>query len=291
VTSLLLSLQSCPYVDEDIDQFPRVNYTDESETAHSIDLEHLSDQSDVESDEQRETCHLLYENSSISTENFCQQILQLFRSSRLSKTDQRRFLDLIRTALPIPNGLPLNMKRLLRLIGVDHVLYRKRKICLVCREQITESPNCTLCLAANDENSAFIYDFDVAKILSLLLKRFWKCIAGNVTCFRDRNDRHGTNDIGFGDVYQDLLDRFTEETFVTGLLHLDGISLCESSKIKMWLCSMSIVELPPRIRYSRFNMPVISVWIGHREPVVPLWLKETMLTLNRLKISGEKLAC
>ena len=54
--------------------------------------------------------------------------------------------------------------------------------------------------------------------------------------------------MGFGYAYQQLLHKYSDENFITALMHLDGISLCQSNKLKMWLFSFSIVELPSKVR-------------------------------------------
>ena len=230
----------------------------------------------------------LHQHTTVSTNLFCQRLFQLFRSSKLSKTDHQKFLDLIRSGLPNPNNLPLNIRSLLETIQIDGNLFNKRRVCLLCHKDIVEDVyRCVDCPNSNDTNMTFIYESDLTKIVSLLVKRFWSLITNNVAQIRANNDQFRTNDIGFGEAYRHLLQTFSTENFVTGLLHLDGIGLCKSSKLKMWLFSMSIVELPALIRYRRHNMPVVSIWIGYQEPIASLWLQGSIFTLNQLKHLGK----
>ena len=117
------------------------------------------------------------------------------------------------------------------------------------------------CPASTETSMAIIYDANIRYLLFLLLKRVWTEVINYKKLIRENNDIYETNDIPFGAAYQDLLRQYWNETFVTSLLHLDGVSLFQSNKLKMWLFSFSIIALPATIRYRRFNMPVISIWI------------------------------
>jgi hypothetical protein len=87
------------------------------------------------------------------------------------------------------------------------------------------------------------------------------------------NDRDTTNDIGFNYTHQQLLKQNKNKKFLTLLLHVDGISVPKSSRLKMWLFSSSIIELPPQLRYRRYNMPIISFWFGYNDPDAQFWLR------------------
>ncbi|CAF1324659.1 unnamed protein product [Rotaria sordida] len=101
---------------------------------------------------------------------------------------------------------------------------------------------------------------------------------------RENNDIRGTKDIPYGEAYQDLLRQYSSETFISALLHLDGVTLFESSKLKMWLFSFAIIELPANLRYRRFNMPIISIWISYSEPNTSLWLRSISVNNEILKL-------
>ncbi|CAF4129263.1 unnamed protein product [Rotaria magnacalcarata] len=84
-----------------------------------------------------------------------------------------------------------------------------------------------------------------------------------------------SNDIPFASCYQNLLKY--DNNFISLLFHIDGIGLFKSSKLKLWLFSTSIIELPPRLRYKRCNMPVVSVWVGYKEPNIYMWLDKSII--------------
>ncbi|CAM4838740.1 unnamed protein product [Rotaria magnacalcarata] len=84
-----------------------------------------------------------------------------------------------------------------------------------------------------------------------------------------------SNDIPFASCYQNLLNY--DNNFISLLFHIDGIGLFKSSKLKLWLFSTSIIELPPRLRYKRCNLPVVSVWVGYKEPNIHMWLDKSII--------------
>lgn len=230
---------------------------------------------------------LLHDYTIMSNDVFCNRLLQLFRSSKLSKSEHQKFLDLIRSGLPNPNNLPSNMRSLLKTVQMDESLFTKRTVCSICEKDIIDKSSiCSTCPDSNKTNLVNIYESNIHRIICVLLKRFWSSIFVGTSGDQTDNPVIQANDIHCGEAYRFLFNKFSNEKFVTGLAHLDGISLCKSSKLKMWLFSLSIVELPARIRYKRYNMPVISMWIGYREPVASVWLRNSVLTLNQLKVSG-----
>ena len=234
-----------------------------------------------------EHTELLHPYTDIPTDLFCYRLFQLFRSSELSKNDYHKFLNLIHSVLPMPNNLLSNINQLLRIIKIDDNFFKKRKICLLCQRDIpAELFHCVDCSMSDETNIAFVYESDIKRILSLLLTRFWTIISTYRDQIRTKNDTLGTNDIVFGQVYQRLLNQNSSENFITGLFHLDGIGLCKSNKLKMWLFSFAVIELPAQIRYRRYNMPIVSIWVSSKEPIASLWLKTSILKLEELKISG-----
>ena len=193
---------------------------------------------------------LLHPYTDIPTDIFCRRLLQTFRDSKLSKSEHHKFLNLIHDALPIPNNLPLNMNKLLLLIQIKKNLFNKKRICLLCTQDIAgDLCFCPTCSNSNDTNIATIYQSDIKSIISLLLKKFYKEIREYTKQLRVKHEVLDTYDIGFGYACQQLLHKYSDENFITALMHLDGISLCQSNKLKMWLFSFSIVELPSKVRY------------------------------------------
>lgn len=95
-----------------------------------------------------------------------------------------------------------------------------------------------------------------------------------------------TIDIVFGDVYQSLIRRCGSHDLITLLLHADGVSVANSSKLKMWLLSGVIVEIPPNLRSRRCNMIPISIWVSTAEPMVNIWLRRSVDNLHSIKATG-----
>ena len=77
------------------------------------------------------------------------------------------------------------------------------------------------------------------------------------------------------------------QNIISLILHLDGVSLTKSSKLKLWLFSGSFVEVPPKLRFRRYNMILLSIWIGCTEPPADLWLNGIIDSISRLKREGK----
>ncbi|CAF1311019.1 unnamed protein product, partial [Rotaria sordida] len=163
--------------------------------------------------------------------------------------------------------LPLNMNKLLSVIQIEKNLFNKKRLCLICTQDIaSDICFCPTCPNSNDTNIAIIYQSDLKSILSLLLKKLYKEIREYTKQLRINHDVLGTYDIGFGYAYQQLLHKYSNENFITALMHLD--------------------ELPSKVRYQRYNMPIVSMWISSKEPNASIWLQNTIAVLEELKTTG-----
>ncbi|CAF0964920.1 unnamed protein product [Adineta ricciae] len=229
----------------------------------------------------------LHQYTDLPTGVFCRKLLQTFRHSRISKIERDRFLKLFHEVLPIPNNLPSSMNKVHSLLQFEENLFRKKQICLECTQDIpVDSCSCHRCPNSDETNIAVVYQSDIKVVLSLVLKSLCNEIHDYKKQLRANRDDLATNDIGFGYAYQQLLQQYSSENFITALMHLDGVSLCESNKLKMWLFSFSIVELPSKLRYQRHNMPVLSMWISTKEPIASVWLQDSVAVLEELKTTG-----
>ncbi|CAF1513578.1 unnamed protein product, partial [Didymodactylos carnosus] len=83
----------------------------------------------------------------------------------------------------------------------------------------------------------------------------------------NKNKNNNLHDIPFCRTYKKLLQQHHTKNIISLIFHFDGIGLCKSTKIKMWLFSTSIIELSPNLRYRRHNMPLVSVWVGYGEGI------------------------
>lgn len=90
-------------------------------------------------------------------------------------------------------------------------------------------------------------------------------------------------DIVFSEAYQCLLKNHEPKTLISLVLHSDGVSVTRSTKLKMWLLSGVIIEIPPRLRNHRHNMVPISIWVSYVEPIANVWLQRSINNLNSIK--------
>ena len=133
------------------------------------------------------------------------------------------------------------------------------------------------------------YDTNVEAIIRRITVRLASSINDYKTKISNNADDDESRDVPFGTLYQDLLNANKGQDIISLLLHLDGIGITQSSKLKLWMFSGAIIELPPKIRYRRFNMVLISIWIGYSEPAPQLWLNQSIQRLKALKTRGMSL--
>lgn len=228
----------------------------------------------------------LHDYTSLSTKSFCHNLMKLLRSACVCKSHSNRLIQLIQSILPIPNGFPSTLDDLLSLINFNDLFF-KRSVCLQCKMELYyNQTKCGRCERSDETNVAFIYDVNISHVLLTTLKRLSNSIQNYKSEINLGSDERGTKDIPFGDLYQKLMNKNSTENIISLITHLDGISLTKSARLKMWLFSGCIVEIPPIHRYSRSNMMVMSIWISHHEPDTDIWLQNIVNELKRLKLKS-----
>lgn len=232
---------------------------------------------------------LLHEYSTTTTVAFCRRFLNLLRETQVCKVKSNAYLSLIHSILPHPNNLPSSVEKLLAKLEVKRNVFDRRTVCVRCRVEISPvAEACSYCASTSSEpNLAFIYDADLIHFVDALIKRLYHSIVEYKKKIKSEMDNPHQNDIPFGSLYRNILRRYPNSNLISALLHLDGISLSKSSKLKLWLFSFALVELPPTIRFARHNMPVVSIWVGHTDPIADLWLPKAMSSLSALKRTGK----
>lgn len=212
------------------------------------------------------------------TLNVCQQFIQLIRNSQISKHQTEKFFEFIQNILPTPNSFPNKMSNLLKMLAAK-TCFDKRIICSRCGKNVNKKQTkCYTCADFEKKNLIYIYDTHFGDILSSIVTR----VSNEIKIYKSNNE---TYDVPFASTYKNLL-KTHQKDFISLLLHIDGISLCKGTNLKMWLFSSSIIELPPGLRYRRYNMPVISIWVGCTEPNIMMWLSQNFKSLKLLKIDG-----
>ena len=234
----------------------------------------------------------LHAYTSVKTFAFCRRFLSLIRESNVCKTKSDACLKMIHAILPQPNNLPSSMEKLLLMLNVDKNLFQRRVVCVLCQTELSLNDiRCSNCDLESNENLVFIYDIDLSYYLFNIVKRLQKHILEYSAVIKLGVDAEETHDVPFGTLYQQLIRRYADQHLISAMLHRDGISITKSSKLKLWLLSFSIIELPPLLRFARHNMPIVSIWIGYRDPKASLWLDKSISTLHKLKSSGMHSLC
>ncbi|CAF3198441.1 unnamed protein product [Rotaria socialis] len=209
--------------------------------------------------------NFLHFYTTTKTRTFCRQMVEIFRDANISNIHCLRILKLISSVLPQPHNSPTTLKALYDSIQVEQ-LFNKRLICIQCHHNLSHNDKiCNKCFSKEKKYIASIFDVNQPLVFTRTLDRLSSEIEDNrKQCNLNHLSRqNNNNDIIFNQVYKELQNRHGSSSFISLLLHLDGISLCKSSKLNLWLLSCSLIELPVHLRYRRFNMIVLSVWIGH----------------------------
>lgn len=163
----------------------------------------------------------------------------------------------------------------------------KRSICTNCYQDLNYHNNNIKCTLYEERFHADIYEIDIKLVFSQMIDRLYIDIIQYKKEIESQSMKE-YNDIPFNSLYQDMISRLTTNSdFVSLILHIDGVSLCKSSKLMLWLFSGVFIELPPHLRYQRSNMILLSIWIGYQEPIPKAWLSTCVDRLNQLKIEGK----
>ncbi|CAF4834517.1 unnamed protein product [Rotaria socialis] len=227
----------------------------------------------------------LHSFTPISVKSAMLEFLQLIRQSQINKKQSEHFLSFIKSILPCPNQMPKNMNSLLKRLDVTDY-FKKRTICILCEKELEKKQNlCNHCVKTEKKYIAHILDTDIHGLLANIVSRLALDIEEYKKLIFNPN-QETKFDIPFAKVYQRLIQQHSTENLLTLLLHVDGIGLVKSSKLKLWICDASIIELPPELRYHRANVFLISMYIGYTEPNVNIWLKSSFHTLIGLKKTG-----
>ncbi|CAF1204622.1 unnamed protein product [Adineta steineri] len=196
--------------------------------------------------------NLLHYYTDISTNEFCSSLLNLLRKSNTCKLHANRLLSFISSILPAPNNVPKKMEDLLKQLEIANNTFKKYLFCTICKEYLSfENKFCSKCSPNDPKRFAFVYDMNIEESIKNIHIRLERDIKEYQNQLRLMDDQDLTNDIGFNNLYQQLLRDNSNDNFITFLLHLDDIRLSKSTKMKMWLFSGSIIELRPQLRGQR----------------------------------------
>ncbi|CAF0969981.1 unnamed protein product [Rotaria sordida] len=226
---------------------------------------------------------LLHRFTSIPTKSYCIELLKLFRAANICKSHSKRLISLIQSILPVPNNFPSTFEDLLSLLNIEDLFF-KRSVCLICKTDLHfNEKKCSRCQVSDEKMKADIYDVDIKKVLTCMLKRLSPDIEKYKQKIKNNIDDNGIKDIPFARLYRTLLEKYDRDNIISLILHLDGIALTRSTRLKMWLFSGAMVELPSILRYRRYNMALLSIWVGFVEPDPDLWLRYIVSELNHMK--------
>ncbi|CAM2728584.1 unnamed protein product [Rotaria socialis] len=176
-----------------------------------------------------ENNNFLHPYTNIKTNDFCRQLAKVFRDANISNVHCIRILKLISSILPQPHQSPTTLKALYSSMNVEQ-LFNKRSVCTECSTNLSNNDrSCNNCKSINKKSIASIYDVNQMVVFARTLDRLSVDIENSRRDIIDNNLSGGSNknnDTMFNQVYKELKDNYGLSSFVSLLLHLDGISLC-----------------------------------------------------------------
>lgn len=253
----------------------------------TVDVDQVSVQFNCVEDQARQYLHsALHNYSNASTLDYCESVSSFLRMSNISKSHSTLLLKMVKSYLPVPNNVPSTIEELLSLLNVEN-LFTKRSVCTLCKNTLNyDETQCVICRSSDQTSIAHIYDVNVQRVLEVVIER----LSPNIEAYKQQininDDKDKTGDIPFRYLYQQLLKQNQQQNLISLLLHLDGVGITKSTRLKLWMFSGSIVELPSYLRYRRHNMILMSVWVGFVEPEPNIWLGSIINKLNYLKTLG-----
>jgi hypothetical protein len=290
ITNIESNCFSQELVEENVIDQDNLDNISETENSNMNDNEMINNSYDsLESSNNFSVNHqnLLHYYTNISTEEFCSKLLTLLRNSNTCKSHTNRLLSFMGSILPTPNNVPKNIEDLLEKLEIKNNTFKKYMLCTNCNDHISFTKQfCSKCSSNDTKSFAIVYDMNVEDYIKKIYTRLKIEIDEYRNQLRTMNDKDKTNDIGFNNLYQQLLKDNLNENFITFLLYLDGIRLSKSSNMKMWLFSGSIIELRPQLRNRRYNNVLFSFWFSWKEPNAKIWLQNCINFIKLIKMKG-----
>ena len=143
--------------------------------------------------------------TNVLTNEYCQTLLRTLRDAKVCKSQCNTVIKLLKAALPEPNNMPSSLKQLLSVMNVEN-LFVKKKVCIACEHEVpTEETFCSQCRMVDPTKFATIYDIDLDRALSLLLRRLSIHIDEYKVKLDSTDPTEATSDIPFGMAYKELL--------------------------------------------------------------------------------------
>ena len=278
----------CSDVIENEQCLPLFNVGGHSRDGSAICVDEAISSSSDDSDEVHEALskRRLHPHTNVTILDVCKDLSKFLRQANVNKSHSSSLLKLIKSLLPVPNNMPCSTESLLSLLGARD-LFVKRAVCLLCHQYFDYGcRQCPLCLVGDEKEIGRAFDVDIYESIRSIVERVSPDIDDYKRLINDVHHRSTSNDIPFRRLYRELLNRIVPQNPIGLVLHLDGIGLTKSTQLKLWLFSGSIVELPARLRHRRYNMILMSMWIGYAEPNPELWLKPITNELQYVKTRG-----
>ena len=223
----------------------------------------------------------LFSESPISTHEAMCKLTSFYLDCNLNKYAVIRLLRIIKELLPSPNNLPTTWKSVMKVFNYVSSSH-KTFLCSECFQRcdktsnggkICRNPNCT-------QSSRIMKTTRLVELIHMDIRSQIQSVIRQNQYLLNRSDLYPKTDVCFGDHYRNLIGESINR--ITLVVHTDGAPLIKLSKINLWPCFASLVELPPPVREYQKNIIVLAVWSSTIKPDPNVFLHQTIEELKYL---------
>ncbi|KAK3911121.1 4'-phosphopantetheinyl transferase B, mitochondrial, partial [Frankliniella fusca] len=221
-----------------------------------------------ESDESDD--NLLYEGSTVSTNQAILKVLKVFIAQRKTKTCLNADVKLTKSLLPEPNTFPSSAKALFK--KLEQVCPFQKEIshffCSSCKRRKTSQVEECIC---GQKSTSLFYEFSVEDQIRYMFEN--RDLASAIDSYHShRVSKQGfISDIQDGSEYRAVRSSLKDKYDLVLMLNTDGVKLAKSSKTELWGLLAVICEVSPKRRLS--YIIVCGVFVGQEKPDMNLFLE------------------
>ncbi len=221
---------------------------------------------------------MIFFNSPCSTKEAYFLIAAYGIRFNLSDKAKSELINLIHLLIPKDNKIPKTFKKLESLLVANSIDSIKiLNYCSLCQSLLDSENSCqnVNCEKINNSIDTF-YSVQIKKQLQLTIQKYYKQICHYITGKRKSLD---------------FIDG-SSYNYKNGTLNLmsysDGLNITKSSKTNgsIWPVFLNLIELPPKLRDSKYSKIISGVWAGILKPNSDILFQYLDKEIYDLKTNG-----
>lgn len=225
----------------------------------------------------------LYRGAKLTVSTFMLLILTFMMTHHLSGRCLSDFLDLLTFILPADSDLVPSAYLFFKYFEGSLSPVIRHYYCRVCTEALPSKDGvCPRC--GPSKGADYFVRISLKDQIVRLLQR-----PGVYESLLYKQNRSKINEGAYEDMYDGFLYREASQKmgttvhWISFLWNIDGFSIFKSSTYQIWPFFLSIIELPPHLRFLKENMLLGGLWFGKTKPDPNLFLKPFYDELRKLE--------